>query len=414
MEEEASYLGRYYAVQEKISEGSFGVILGVTEPVTGETLVAKVFEEEEWVSLSDDEEETTMSPTALREISFMRLLESHDAPRCAQILDFSFSIADYLALVVYMPKYSGDLSDAISQERLDCRERFLVGCDVLQALAFMHGCSPPIAHRDMKPENVLLDGQNRGVLADFGFACFTEDFRKRASPRKKRARRKARDGISSSSSHSRTSHSGVLGTVTYIAPEMLKGAYPHPSADLWSTGVMFLEMFDNERLDADTDTEALNIVAAKRKALDEKFLIPRTIKRLVHEKPAKRVKARDILASLDGVGLLKDRCGATPTPPRFQAPPEYMVVTPETEELCQTLKAVVPDTFVSTELYSRLAPDMDPRTLAIIACKVHEHRPGSDENMVKAVGIDVEALENAQEELLRRTGGGLLLQSLLH
>jgi serine/threonine protein kinase len=364
--------------------------------------------------LSDDEEETTMSPTALREISFMRLLERHDAPHCAKLLDFSFSIADYFALVVYMPKYSGDLSDAISRERLDCRERFQIGCDILQALAFMHACSPPIAHRDMKPENVLLDGQNRGVLADFGFSCFTEDFRKRTSPRRKRARRRARDGSSSSSSHSRASHSGVLGTVTYIAPETLKGAYPHTSADLWSTGVMFLEMLENERLDADTDEDALKLVGKKRKALDETFLVPRTIKRLVHEKPMKRVKAREILATLEEVGLWKDFSrGAAAIPPRFRMPSEDMVVTPGTEALCQKLKAVVPDTFSSAELYSRLAPDMDPRTLAIIASKVHEHRPGSDDTMVKALGIDVEALENAQEELLRRTGGNLLLQSLL-
>jgi hypothetical protein len=54
---------------------------------------------------------------------------------------------------------------------------------------------------------------------------------------------------------------------------------------------------------------------------------------------------------------------------------------------------------------------MDPRVLAVIAAKVHEHRPLSDESMTNELELSVETLEEAQEELLRRTHGCLLVQS---
>jgi len=405
MEQNLSYLGRHYSVEEKISEGSFGVIMRVKETKTGHVLAAKIFEEEEWVSLSDDEEETTMSPTALREISFMQLLARHNAPHVARVLDFDFSLADYFALVVYMPLYCGDLSDAISEERLDCRQRFQVAQDILQAIAFMHSCSPPIVHRDIKPENVLLDEHNRGALADFGFACFAGPLRKRVhSPKKRKNNERTRD---KSDSQSRATHSGVLGTVTYIAPEVLKGSHPHSSADMWATGVMLLEMLENDRLDTDTDAGAFKLLKTKTKSLDDKFLIPRTIKSLLQKKSTKRMTASLVLSALDDVGLLKEPRSRDSTPD-FTQPPE-LIVTQETETLCKKLKAVVPDTFAAAELYCRIAPDMDARTLAMIAAKVHEHIPMRDESMVAALDVDIEALENDQEEMLRRTGGSLLL-----
>ena len=406
MEEQRSFRGRRYEVDEKINSGSFGVILRVKDCESSELLVAKVFEEEEWVSLSDDEEETTMSPTALREISFMQLLERDRAPHMARILDFDFSLSDFLALIIYMPLYCGDLSDALSEERLDRRQRFEVGRDVIEALAYLHSASPPIVHRDIKPENVLLDGQNRGALADFGFACFVDAYRERSPPKRKSGRRSRE----SSTSQSCPSHSGLIGTVTYIAPEVIKGAYPHQSADLWATGIMFLEMYDNERLDADTDERAFKLLRKRRTTFDEAFLVQRILKSLLCEKPLKRTTPASILLSLKEVRLL-DSEELSRKGPRFEIPPEGFV-SPQVEALCQRLKTVVPDTVSAAEQYCRICPDMDPRSLAIIAAKVHEHLPMSDESMVHALDLDVEALENAQEELLKRTGGCLLLQSL--
>jgi len=415
-----------YVVEEKISEGSFGVILRVREQNTGTILAAKVFEEEEWTTPSDDEEETTMSPTALRELSFMQLLTRAGAPHVARVLDFAFELGEYMALTIFMPLYRGDLSDAIEDRRLGERARLCVACDVVKALAFLHECSPPIAHRDVKPENVLLDENDRGFLTDFGFACFTGDYfpgdrtregrPKRRDERRRRKRRgRARPSSASSSASSHPSHSGVLGTTTYIAPEVLADSYPHPSADAWALGVLLLELYENERLDADTDAQAVRLLARKRDRLEERFLLQRLLRALLQEDPLKRQTVPKTLAKLRGAGLgclkpfFREAC---PRPASFPEA-EGLVVSPESERLCQELRAVVPETAQATELFCSKAPDMDPRVLAMVAAKVHEHRPRGDESMVLQMGLDIEALEDAQEELLRRTRGSLLMRAVV-
>ena len=402
---EPSHLGRNYEVDSKISEGSFGVILKVRDVDTGEVLVAKVFEEEEWVSLSDDEEETTMSQTALREISFLNLMKRHGAPRMVEVLDFAFSLGDYIAPVVYMPLYHGDLSDAIAEERLHPRQRFLIACDVMSALVFLHAASPPIVHRDIKPENVFLDAQERGVLGDLGFACFVDPQRKK-DPEKCKRRKKHRTRRSSSS---HASNSGVLGTVTYISPEAFKGAYPDTSADIWAAGVMLLEAKENRRLEADTDDEAFEIIKAVKKRMGQEYLLDRMLKAMLAWKPRHRATAAFVIASLRIAGLL-EVASPLATPPRFAAS-VMEEDNSEIETLCRKLRAVVPETFLAARSYCSFAPDMDPRVLAVIAAKVHEHRPLSDESMTNELELSVETLEEAQEELLRRTHGCLLVQS---
>jgi len=434
-----SFLGRRYEVDAKLSEGAFGVVLRVrcaSEP-GAPPLAAKVFEEEEWVSLSDDEEETTASPTALRELSFMQALTAAAAPRCVPLLDFDFALGDYLALVLFMPLYAGDLSDALRDERLDAAQRLAVGCDVLRALAFLHGCSPPVAHRDVKPENVLLDEKRRGFLTDFSFACFApRDFRmpparperrRRRPPRRARARaallrcggrlcRRGRAGTpssssgdsESSSSSSDPEHSGVLGTTTYLAPEVLEGAFPHASADAWAAGVLLLELLEQARLDADSDEEALRLLRKKRARLDEGLLLQRLVRGLLQEDPLRRLAVADALAQLRAAGLPAAAEDPEEPRPAVFADRGPAAASPETEALCRELRAVNPETARAAELYRREAPELDARALAVIAAKVHEHRPRSDEGLVASAGVDVDALEEAQEALLRRLGGSLL------
>ena len=45
-----------------------------------------------------------------------------------------------------------------------------LGCEIAGALARLHGLSPPVAHRAVTPENILLDIDGRAVLAGFGSA----------------------------------------------------------------------------------------------------------------------------------------------------------------------------------------------------------------------------------------------------
>jgi serine/threonine protein kinase len=386
-----SFRGLSYLLEAKITEGAFGVVVKASSG--GRVLAAKIFEEEEFTSLSDDEEETTMSPTALRELSFMQLLTELRAPRCVPVLDFGFELGEYLAPVIYMPLYEGDVAGAISEKRLADAERLRVACDLLTALEFLHGCEPPIAHRDVKPENVLLDREGAAFLTDFSFACFTSEYRaglKKKAKKKRQSRRR---------SEKDPEHSGLLGTETYISPELLEGAFPHPSADAWAAGVTLLELLENRRLPVDDDEEALRFLRKKRAALDGGLLFHRVLRDLLEEAPLRRLTVRSAVAQLRAAALCPE---AERRPAVLRWDP--VVVSEATRSLCSSLGAVVPETCAAAERYRRSAPDLDARLLAAIAVKMHEHRPRSDEELA----ADIEALENAQELLLRRLGGCLL------
>lgn len=77
----------------------------------------------------------------------------------------------------------------------------------------MHNLLPPIIHRDIKGENILIDGDGRVKLADFGWSNFFNSEERKT----------------------------VCGTILYIAPEMLqprdKRKYD-TRVDVWSLGVL--------------------------------------------------------------------------------------------------------------------------------------------------------------------------------
>ncbi len=84
-----------------------------------------------------------------------------------------------------------------------------VGLQILDALAAAHTAG--ILHRDVKPGNILLAGDGRATLTDFGVARSAGDV-------------------------PLTSTGLLIGSPSYIAPERARGQRPGPASDLWSLG----------------------------------------------------------------------------------------------------------------------------------------------------------------------------------
>ncbi|PWI10922.1 serine/threonine protein kinase [Streptomyces sp. NWU339] len=102
------------------------------------------------------------------------------------------------------------LADAVKErERVEPREAARVGLWVLRALRAAHAAG--VVHRDVKPGNVLLGGDGRVLLTDFGIAQIEGD-----------------------TAITRTGE--VVGSVDYLAPERIRGQDPGPSSDLWALG----------------------------------------------------------------------------------------------------------------------------------------------------------------------------------
>ncbi len=106
------------------------------------------------------------------------------------------------------------------------------------AEALDHAHRRGVVHRDIKPANILLGPGNRVRVADFGIA-----------------RHLVADD--------RLTDSGVvLGTAPYLAPEVMMGAEPGPSADLYALGVVLYELLTS-RLPFSGEN-ALTVAVAKR------------------------------------------------------------------------------------------------------------------------------------------------------
>jgi serine/threonine protein kinase len=92
--------------------------------------------------------------------------------------------------------------------------------DLLNALAHIHEAG--ILHRDVKPANVLVGSDGRARLTDFGVA-------------------QPQDATQL------TVTGNVVGTLKYIAPEVLEGESPTPLSDLYSCGVLLRDCATGER-----------------------------------------------------------------------------------------------------------------------------------------------------------------------
>lgn len=133
-----------------------------------------------------------------------------------------FSNGDSNMLVYeYMP--NGNLWESLHGgnrgTNLDWPTRYKIALGVANGLAYLHhDCQPGIIHRDVKSTNILLDSDYQARVADFGFAKILQ-----ACPR----------GDSSL---------GIAGTHGYIAPEYAYSSKVTEKSDIYSFGVVLLEL----------------------------------------------------------------------------------------------------------------------------------------------------------------------------
>jgi serine/threonine protein kinase len=119
------------------------------------------------------------------------------------------------------------LREAMAEGPMPVREALEVCAQVAGALAKAHGAG--IVHRDVKPENVMVDEEGHVKVLDFGIA--------------KRLQHSAEINTEAptSAQHVNTAAGVVLGTSTYMSPEQLRGQELDARTDIWSLGVVLYE-----------------------------------------------------------------------------------------------------------------------------------------------------------------------------
>ncbi|GKC92994.1 probable receptor-like protein kinase [Tanacetum coccineum] len=106
---------------------------------------------------------------------------------------------------------------------LSWKQRLKVACDVAKALAYLHSdCRSKVLHLDVKPENILIDENYNAVVSDFGISKLMKRDDSRIV-------------------------TGLRGTRGYIAPEWMLGLGISEKTDVFSFGIVLLELVGGRR-----------------------------------------------------------------------------------------------------------------------------------------------------------------------
>uniref|UniRef100_J3N9P7 Receptor kinase-like protein Xa21 n=1 Tax=Oryza brachyantha TaxID=4533 RepID=J3N9P7_ORYBR len=141
----------------------------------------------------------------------------------------------------------------ILKESMSLASRISVAVDIAAALEYLHKrCSPPLVHCDLKPSNVLLNDEMVAHVSDFGLAKFL---------------------CNDSSRMSITSDSiaGPRGSVGYIAPEYALGCKISFEGDIYSYGIILLEMITGKYPTAEVFKDGMNLHKMVESALPHKI-----------------------------------------------------------------------------------------------------------------------------------------------
>jgi serine/threonine protein kinase/Tol biopolymer transport system component len=159
---------------------------------------------------------------------------------------------------------------------------------IADALAAAHAAG--ILHRDVKPGNVLIDGNGYAKLADFGLAKLVDY--------------DGRDPSKSAAKISKATRAGlVLGTVAYMSPEQASGQSVDERSDVFSFGIVLYELLAGHRpFEAGNELELLKtIVHAPAEPLPDGLpeLLRMAVDKALQKDPADRYQTmRDLVADL--------------------------------------------------------------------------------------------------------------------
>ncbi|XP_022746479.1 putative receptor-like protein kinase At3g47110 [Durio zibethinus] len=196
----------------------------------------------------------TVECEALRKIRHRNLVKLITS--CSSI---DFQGIDFKALVLeFMP--NGSLDSWLHDQQYDQSRHLSFGqmldiaIDVANALDYLHHhCGMLIVHRDLKPTNVLLDDDMVAHVSDFGMAKL----------------------LSSAASYNpgseQATSSVIKGTIGYLAPEYGMGGPTSPQGDIYSYGILLLEMITGKRPTYDLFHDGLSLHNFCKMALPEQL-----------------------------------------------------------------------------------------------------------------------------------------------
>ncbi len=305
-------LAKRYKLLDKLGDGGTAVVYRAEDLRLGRVVAIKVLRPE---FVSDSEQRTRFENEA-------RAAAALAAPNIVDVYDYGNDAGTVFIAMQYID--GEDLKSYIRERgRLQPAEAARIAADVCSALAAAH--ERGLIHRDVKPQNILIDRRGQVRLSDFGIA---------------KALTGAAQGL--------TQAGMTYGTAAYLSPEQATGAAVGPYSDIYALGLVLFEMLcGHEPFQADNAAAvAYKQVYEPLPSLDE--CAPGTPLRLsaivtrATQKTAdlRYAQAADMAADLHGFALHSD--GYTAPVATLDDPKAAVPVSAVSESVAVAVAPVVP------------------------------------------------------------------------
>lgn len=278
-------IGRYQILEE-LGRGAMGVVYRAHDPQIDRDIALKILRQ-------DTASSAEIIQRFLKEARAIGRL-SH--PNIVTVYDVGQDREDNIYIVEEFIK--GQTLDRVMREnRLTLNQKVEIGIRLAEAVHYAH--DKGIIHRDIKPPNVLLNSEGQVKIMDFGIAHMEDPA----------ATQQTQAGM-------------ILGTPSYIAPELLSGEKVDGRADLYAIGIILYELVTGCRpFQGATMTELFRAIiqdepkppSALNADLPES--LSQVILKCLHKKPGARFQTGDILARALAECLGKDNTGIQAAPP---------------------------------------------------------------------------------------------------
>lgn len=208
MQPAVQMIGRRYILRDSLGAGGMGAVFRATDRLTGDTVALKR------VSPLSDQFRTSSGSGLDSRMALaqeFKILASLRHPHIISVLDYGFDEQGQPYYTMELLESASTILEAGCEQPLPEQVRLLV--QMLQALAYLHRRG--ITHRDLKPSNVLVVNGQVKVL-DFGLSLAGDQ--------------RAESG------------STAVGTLAYMAPEVLIGGVANERTDLYAVGIIAYEL----------------------------------------------------------------------------------------------------------------------------------------------------------------------------
>ncbi|KAG7642433.1 Protein kinase-like domain superfamily [Arabidopsis suecica] len=213
---------RNFRPDSVLGEGGFGSVfkgwideqtLTASKPGTGVVIAVKKLNQDGWQGHQE----------WLAEVNYLGQF-SH--PNLVKLIGYCLEDEHRLLVYEFMPR--GSLENHLFRrgsyfQPLSWTLRLKVALGAAKGLAFLHNAETSVIYRDFKTSNILLDSEYNAKLSDFGLA---------------------KDGPTGDKSHVSTR---IMGTYGYAAPEYLATGHLTTKSDVYSYGVVLLEVLSGRR-----------------------------------------------------------------------------------------------------------------------------------------------------------------------